>query len=76
MGEPEYIAQTFEADNCRDGEAKRNWFKARMEDARERGLRYPRFTIDHGGLLIEVWRERWPQDQGEPRWSFAPDPSP
>lgn len=71
MAEPEYIAQTFEPDHCRDGEAQRAWFDERSREAQEKGLRYPRLTIDHGGLLIEVWRDFWPRDQGEPRWAFA-----
>lgn len=68
MSEPEYIAQTFEREHTRDPQA---WFSRRMDEAREKGLRYLRFTHDNGGLLIEVWSERWPQDQGEPRWQMT-----
>jgi len=71
MSEPDYIAQTFEADHVADHGTMYDWFDRQGAEAKKIGCAFPRYTRseDGNGLLFEAWKSR-PSEQGAPRWRF------
>lgn len=70
--EPIYIAQTSEPEHIQNRD---KWFRKRMDEAKQKGAQLARFTIgcpilDGEVLLIECWKEKRVDDQGEPRWQL------
>lgn len=72
MSEPVYLAQTSAYANVRNTHRIHEWIKARLEEARAKGGRFPRVVHERGALLIEVWADRLPPNPEAPRWSLAP----
>lgn len=82
MSEPDYVAQTFEAQHTASDMTALAWWQQRADEAKAKGctflrltsdffpVRTERGTVERAGLLFEAWIVR-PEDQGAPRWLFA-----
>ena len=74
MAEPEMIFQTVISEQ--DEDARRVWWLARGDEARERGMTWLRCSYHHDQpeiLLFEAWRERPSEGEGELRFNLTGD---
>ncbi|MBB3020615.1 hypothetical protein FHR70_003701 [Microvirga lupini] len=69
MVEPDFLSQSGETTTPQE---RREWFKARAQEAETRGATWHRFSHheDVELILYEGWKER-PKDEGPVRWQFV-----